>query len=108
GEEAARAAGAGDLNVLIGYDLRFWRELSALVGNPYLSDFFHRLRVQSWMCAVPHLRRAGDLRGRLWSGHCDLVEALAHRDGRAAHAIIAEYNADSLGLIERLAGERSG
>ncbi|WP_338698721.1 GntR family transcriptional regulator [Streptomyces sp. Q6] len=102
GEEAARAASAGDLNVLIGYDLRFWRELSALFGNPYLSDFFHRLRVQSWMCAVPVLRRAGDLRGRLWSGHCDLVDALSHRDAAAAHAIIASYNTDSLALIERL------
>ncbi|MGY0017586.1 GntR family transcriptional regulator [Streptomyces sp. cg35] len=107
GEEAARAAGAGDLNVLIGYDLRFWRELSALFGNPYLSDFFHRLRVQSWMCAVPHLRRAGDLRGRLWSGHCDLVDALTRRDAPAAQAIIAAYNQDSLGLIEHLAGERT-
>ncbi|MCQ4214679.1 GntR family transcriptional regulator [Streptomyces longispororuber] len=105
GEEAARAAGAGDLNVLIGYDLRFWRELSALFGNAYLSDFFHRLRVQSWMCAVPHLRRAGDLKGRLWSGHCDLVDALARRDATGAHAIIAGYNADSLALIEQLAGE---
>lgn len=105
GEEAARAAGAGDLNVLIGYDLRFWRELSALFGNPYLSDFFHRLRVQSWMCAVPHLRRAGDLRGRLWSGHCALVDALAERDARAAQRIVESYNTDSLALIELLAGE---
>ncbi|MFJ9041002.1 GntR family transcriptional regulator [Streptomyces sp. NPDC102406] len=106
GEEAARAAGAGDLNVLIGYDLRFWRELSALFGNPYLSDFFHRLRVQSWMCAVPHLRRAGDLRGSLWSGHCDLVDALARHDAPAAHAIVEAYNADSLRLMERLAGDQ--
>ncbi|WP_425832092.1 GntR family transcriptional regulator [Streptomyces fractus] len=104
GEEAARAAGAGDLNVLIGYDLRFWRELSALFGNPYLSDFFHRLRVQSWMCAVPHLRAAGDLRGRLWAGHCDLVDALANRDPGAAHALIVSYNDDSLSLIEALTG----
>ncbi|MCX5083051.1 GntR family transcriptional regulator [Streptomyces sp. NPDC056121] len=103
GEEAARAAAAGDLNVLIGYDLRFWRELSALFGNPYLSDFFHRLRVQSWMCAVPHLRRVDDLRGHLWSGHCGLVDALADRDARAAQDIVTAYNADSLALVERLA-----
>ena len=25
--------------MLIGYDLRFWRELSAVFGNPYLADF---------------------------------------------------------------------
>ncbi|WP_306318455.1 MULTISPECIES: GntR family transcriptional regulator [unclassified Streptomyces] len=104
GEEASRAATAGDLNVLIGYDLRFWRELSALFGNPYLSDFFHRLRVQSWMCAVPHLRTAGDLKGRLWAGHCALVDALADRDPDAAHALIASYNDDSLTLIEELTG----
>ena len=57
GEEAQRAAPAGDLTVLIGYDLRFWRELSALFGNAYLADFLHRLRVQSWVCTVQHLRR---------------------------------------------------
>lgn len=108
GEEAARAACAGDLNVLIGYDLRFWRELSALFGNPYLSDFLHRLRLQSWVCAVTYLRRAvergdGDLRGTLWARHTELVDALAHRDPKAAHAIVDEYNAHSLALIERLA-----
>src|SRR5690242_5099740 len=42
GEEAQRAAAAGELNILIGYDLRFWRELSVLYGNPYLADFLHR------------------------------------------------------------------
>ncbi|MCF3124784.1 GntR family transcriptional regulator [Streptomyces arenae] len=108
GEEAARAACAGDLTVLIGYDLRFWRELSALFGNPYLSDFLHRLRVKSWVCAVTHLRRwseqgGGDLRGVLWSRHTELVDALVRRDPRAAHAIVVEYNAHSLYLIERLA-----
>ncbi|MEU7578624.1 GntR family transcriptional regulator [Streptomyces sp. NPDC041068] len=107
GEEAARAACAGDLTVLIGYDLRFWRELSALFGNPYLSEFLHRLRVKSWVCAVTHLRRwsenGGDLRGTLWSRHTELVDALVHRDPAAAHAIVREYNAHSLALIERLA-----
>ncbi|MGV9884019.1 GntR family transcriptional regulator [Streptomyces sp. NPDC003006] len=108
GEEAARAACAGDLNVLIGYDLRFWRELSALFGNPYLSDFLHRLRVKSWVCAVTHLRRwseggGGDLRGALWSRHTELVDALVRRDPTGAHAIVVEYNAHSLSLIERLA-----
>ncbi|MEV5980680.1 GntR family transcriptional regulator [Streptomyces sp. NPDC052114] len=108
GEEAARAACAGDLTVLIGYDLRFWRELSGLFGNPYLSDFLHRLRVKSWVCAVTHLRRwseqgGGDLRGVLWSRHTELVDALVRRDPCAAHAIVVEYNAHSLSLIERLA-----
>jgi DNA-binding GntR family transcriptional regulator len=103
GEEAQRAAAAGDLTVLIGYDLRFWRELSSLFGNPYLADFLHRLRVQSWVCTVQHLRRLTDLRGHLWSGHTELVDALYRRDTAAARVILAAYNADSIGLIERLA-----
>ncbi|MFE9998887.1 GntR family transcriptional regulator [Streptomyces avermitilis] len=108
GEEAARAAGAGDLNILIGYDLRFWRELSALFGNPYLADFLHRLRVQSWVCAVQHLRRVSDLKGRLWSRHTDLVDALARRDPAGAHAVVTAYNAHSLDLFERLAAGSAG
>ncbi|MFI9822303.1 GntR family transcriptional regulator [Streptomyces sp. NPDC052013] len=102
GEEAQRAALAGDLTVLIGYDLRFWRELGALFGNPYLSDFLHRLRVQTWVCVVQQLRRLPDLRGRLWSEHTDLVDALARRDIEGARAIVASYNAHGLALIERL------
>lgn len=104
GEEAQRAADAGDLTVLIGYDLRFWRELSALFGNPYLVGFLHRLRVQSWVCAVQDLRRVTDLRGLLWAGHTALVDALARRDLAAARLMIEEYNAHSLALMERLAG----
>ncbi|MEU6573354.1 GntR family transcriptional regulator [Streptomyces sp. NPDC046805] len=105
GEEAQRAAGAGDLTILIGYDLRFWRELSALFGNPYLADFLHRLRLRSWVCAVQHLRRLPDLRGHLWSGHTELVDALARRDAVAARAIVAAANEHSLALIERLGAE---
>ncbi|WP_445279945.1 GntR family transcriptional regulator [Streptomyces sp. DSM 118148] len=102
GEEAQRAAAAGDLTVLIGYDLRFWRELSRLFGNPYLADFLHRLRVQSWVCAVQHLRRLPDVRGRLWAGHTELVDALARREAGAAREIVAAANAHSLALLERL------
>ncbi|MFD5554806.1 GntR family transcriptional regulator [Streptomyces sp. NPDC127068] len=103
GEEAGRAALAGDLNVLIGYDLRFWRELGAIFGNPYLTDFLHRLRVQSWSCAVPLLRREGELAGRLWAAHTDLVDALAGRDQATSRALFAAYNAHALELIESLA-----
>ncbi|MFI5681835.1 GntR family transcriptional regulator [Streptomyces cellulosae] len=102
GEEARRAASAGDVTVLIGYDLRFWRELSSLFGNPYLADFLHRLRVQTWVCTVQHLRALTDLRGRLWAGHGELVDALAQRDIETARTIVAEYNTHSLALIERL------
>lgn len=101
GEEAQRAATAGELNILIGYDLRFWRELGGLYGNPYLSDFLHRLRVQSWVCTVQHLRGATDLRGRLWAGHTELVDALTRSDPAAAHAVVAAYNAHSLALLDR-------
>ncbi|KKD03986.1 GntR family transcriptional regulator [Streptomyces sp. WM6386] len=104
GEEAQRAALAGDLTVLIGYDLRFWRELSAVFGNPYLADFLHRLRVQSWVCAVQQLRRLTDLRGQLWAEHTELVDALVHRDTTAAREIVAAYNAHSLAVVERMAG----
>ncbi|CAL9522914.1 MULTISPECIES: GntR family transcriptional regulator [Streptomyces] len=103
GEEAQRAAAAGDLTVLIGYDLRFWRELAAVFGNPYLGDFLHRLRVRTWVCAVQYLRRLTDLRGELWAGHTELVDALSARDTDTARAIIAGYNTHSLALIERLA-----
>ncbi|MFJ5260900.1 GntR family transcriptional regulator [Streptomyces sp. NPDC088387] len=102
GEEARRAATAGDLNVLIGYDLRFWRELGVLFGNAYLSDFLHRLRLQSWVCAVQRLRRLTDLRGLLWAGHTELVDALNVRDTETARAVVTAYNAHSLALIERL------
>ncbi|MFI2431191.1 GntR family transcriptional regulator [Streptomyces sp. NPDC018693] len=105
GEEARRAASAGDLTVLIGYDLRFWRELSVMFGNPYLADFLYRLRVQSWVCAVQHLRRLTDLRGHLWAGHTELVDALYRRDIATARTILAAYNAHSIALIERLAAE---
>ncbi|MYS50597.1 FCD domain-containing protein, partial [Streptomyces sp. SID6013] len=96
---------AGDLTVLIGYDLRYWRELAALFGNPYLSDFLHRLRVQSWVCTVQHLRRLSDLRGTLWSGHTELVDALARRDVPGARALVDAYNTHSLTLIEQLTGD---
>ncbi|MFI6034256.1 GntR family transcriptional regulator [Streptomyces sp. NPDC051315] len=105
GEEAQRAAAAGDLTVLIGYDLRFWRELSALFGNPYLADFLHRLRVQTWVCLVQHLRRLSELRGRLWSGHTELVDALYRRDTATARSILDAYNAHSIALIERPTAE---
>ncbi|MFI5872318.1 GntR family transcriptional regulator [Streptomyces sp. NBC_00377] len=103
GDEAQRAAAAGDLTVLIGYDLRFWRELSALFGNPYLADFLHRLRLQSWVCTVQHVRVLTDLRGLLWSGHAELVDALYRRDTVTARAMLAAYNDDSIALVERLA-----
>ncbi|KNE82977.1 MULTISPECIES: GntR family transcriptional regulator [Streptomyces] len=100
-DEAVRASRAGDLDVLIGHDLRFWRELGQLVGNPYIRDMLDRVRVQSWVFAVPYLRREADLAGRLWSGHGDLADAVAARDEQAARLIITGYNDHSLELLDR-------
>ncbi|MEV3913227.1 MULTISPECIES: GntR family transcriptional regulator [Streptomyces] len=105
GEEAQRAAVAGDLTVLIGYDLRFWRELSVLFGNPYLADFLHRLRVQTWVCTVQHLRRLTDLRGSLWSGHPEVADALYQRDTATARKLLTAYNGHYLTLIEGLTAD---
>ncbi|MFF4034445.1 GntR family transcriptional regulator [Streptomyces sviceus] len=102
GEEAQRAATAGDLTVLIGYDLRFWRELSLLFGNPYLADFLHRLRVQTWVCTVQHLRRLTDLRGSLWSAHPEVADALYRQDTATARELLTDYNGHYLTLIEGL------
>ncbi|MGY5130449.1 GntR family transcriptional regulator [Streptomyces nigrescens] len=98
-DEAERAARAGDLDVLIGYDLRFWRELSSIVNNAYISDFLDRIRVQTWMFAVPLLRREPDLRGLLWQGHSALADALIQHDLATAQRLIAEYNEHSLALV---------
>ncbi|KNB49253.1 GntR family transcriptional regulator [Streptomyces caatingaensis] len=101
-EEASRAASAGDLDILIGYDLRFWREFAALVGNPYISDFLDRVRVQCWVFMVPLLRRVADLRGRLWCGHTEMVDALARREAAAVRRIVTGYNTHAMTLIKSL------
>ncbi|WP_432144369.1 GntR family transcriptional regulator [Streptomyces sp. bgisy084] len=98
-DEAERAARAGDLDVLIGYDLRFWRELSGIVNNAYISDFLDRIRVQTWMFAVPLLRREADLKGLLWHDHSALADALIQHDLATAQRLIAEYNEHSLALV---------
>jgi DNA-binding GntR family transcriptional regulator len=101
-EEAARAARCGDLDILIGYDLRFWRELSEVIANRYISDFLHRLRVQAWVFAVPYLRADAELRDWLWSGHEDLVDAAALGDADKARAVIDSYNDHGLAWADRL------
>lgn len=102
-EEAARAARGGDLDILIGYDLRFWRELGAVVTNPYLTDFLHRLRVQAWVFAVPYLRGDADVRDWLWNGHPRLVEAITSADGDAVREVLDAYYAHGLNWADRLA-----
>ncbi|GAA2458940.1 GntR family transcriptional regulator [Streptomyces macrosporus] len=99
---AERAVLAGDLDVLIGYDLRFWRELGDLVGNPYISEFLDRLRVQCWVFAVPYLREQPGLRGSLWADYRELVDAVERRDAAAVERIVAAYDEHALGLVEKL------
>ncbi|GGQ13879.1 GntR family transcriptional regulator [Streptomyces roseolilacinus] len=101
-EAAARAARAGDLDILIAYDVRFWRELGGLVANHYIADFLHRLRVQAWVFAVPHLR--GDRRGRdwLWSGHEEVAEAVAAGSTRRVVAALGAYRTHSLRWADHL------
>ncbi|MET9320741.1 GntR family transcriptional regulator [Streptomyces sp. NPDC003038] len=95
-EEARRAAQSGSLEVLIGYDLRFWRELGGLVGNAYISEFLHRIRVQCWVFAVPHLQRDPQLRAALWDGHGALVDAVTLADADEVRRIVQEYNQHGL------------
>ncbi|MEV6329532.1 GntR family transcriptional regulator [Streptomyces sp. NPDC051909] len=103
GEAAARAARAGDLDVLIGYDIRYWRELGRLVAaNDYIADFLHRLRVQAWVFSVPYLRSDRDLLGWLWSGHIELVDAITRGDAAGAVDVVRAYNTRSLEWADRL------
>ncbi|MEU0369710.1 GntR family transcriptional regulator [Streptomyces sp. NPDC006283] len=101
-EEAARAARTGDLDILIGYDLRFWRELGALVANRYICDFLHRLRVQAWVFAVPFLRADPEMADWLWGGHQDIVDAMTKGDADGARATIRAYNDHALVWADRL------
>ncbi|WP_406137808.1 GntR family transcriptional regulator [Streptomyces sp. NBC_01089] len=101
-EEAGQAARTGSLEILIGYDLRFWRELGALTGNRYISDFLHRLRVQCWVFAVPYLRGCAEPAHWLWQGHEELLDAVTSGDGERAHAVIEAYNAHAVRWAEQL------
>ncbi|MEE1817784.1 MULTISPECIES: GntR family transcriptional regulator [unclassified Streptomyces] len=103
GEAAARAARAGDLDILIGYDIRYWRELGRLIAaNDHIADFLHRLRVQAWAFSVPYLRSERDVLGWLWNGHVDLVDAITRGDAEAAVQVVREYNAHALEWADRL------
>ncbi|WP_318197492.1 GntR family transcriptional regulator [Streptomyces sp. MCL20-2] len=100
--EAVRAAKGGDLDVLIGYDLRFWRELGQFVLNPYIADFLTRLRVQAWVFAVHRLRRDGMDEDVLWFGHEELAEAIARGDHDQVHAEMRSCYGHALAWADRL------
>ncbi|MBT2507567.1 GntR family transcriptional regulator [Streptomyces sp. ISL-98] len=106
-DEAARAARAGDLDIFIGYDLRFWRELGSLIENPHISDFLHQLRLRCWVFSVPHLRGDPSLKERLWSGHSEVVDAVTRGDGEALRAVIGAYYAELVAWAERLESAES-
>lgn len=106
-EAAAGAVRAGALDVLVGCDLRFWRELCTLVGNAHVSDFMHRLRVQGWMFGVPYLRRTPQLDRVCWSGHPALAEALGDGDVPAARQLVEAYHRHALAMLDELAAQRS-
>ncbi|WP_245600874.1 FCD domain-containing protein [Streptomyces sulphureus] len=97
-EAAGRAARAGDLDVLIAYDLRFWRELGGVLTNSYVCEFLDRLRVQCWAYVVPRLRHQEPLAGKLWADHCALVEAVECADADGSRHIIGDYNTHALTL----------
>ncbi|MGR8009264.1 GntR family transcriptional regulator [Streptomyces hypolithicus] len=101
-DEADRAARAGDLDIFIGYDLRFWRELGALVENPHISAFLHQLRLRCWVFSVPHLRGDPDLRDRMWQGHAEVVDAVTRGDAEAVRTVIAAYHAEILAWADHL------
>ncbi|MFI6287303.1 GntR family transcriptional regulator [Streptomyces sp. NPDC051018] len=101
-EEAARAARCGDLDILIGYDLRFWRELGAIVANRYISDFLHQLRVQTWVFSVPHLRADPEARDWLFTAYETLIDAVVAGDMGEAREVIFAYYEQSLAWADRL------
>ncbi|MET9091334.1 GntR family transcriptional regulator [Streptomyces cyaneofuscatus] len=100
--EAVRAAKGGDLDVLIGYDLRFWRELGAFVLNPYITAFLAKLRVQAWVFAVHRLRGEHADEHVLWFGHEELVEAIAGGDRGEVLAVMQGYYAHALAWADHL------
>ncbi|GAA0661526.1 hypothetical protein GCM10010193_10820 [Kitasatospora atroaurantiaca] len=104
-EAAARASRAGQLDVLVGCDLRFWQEAAALLDNRRISGYLDWLRVQSWMFAAPYLREADDLRGVCWDRHTELVDRIEARDLAGAHRMVNEYNLFTVELLARLSGQ---
>jgi DNA-binding GntR family transcriptional regulator len=104
-DAAARAARSGQLDILIGYDLRFWREIAALGSNAHICEFLDRIRTQTWVYAVPLLRGQERLAGMFWTDHMALVDALAARDAKGVQRLVDAYNAHHLALMEELAAE---
>jgi DNA-binding GntR family transcriptional regulator len=107
-EAAARAARAGQLDVLVGCDRRFWTELAGFLGNSKLVDYLDWLRIQYWIFAAPHLRGRSDVADFCWSGHLELLERLRAHDADGVHRLVLDYNRESLRQMATLCGEDPG
>ncbi|MGA5816990.1 GntR family transcriptional regulator [Kitasatospora sp. NPDC094028] len=103
-DAAVRAARAGNLDVMVGCDRRFWQEVAALLGNRRIGDYLDWLRVQSWMFAARYLRELPSLAGVCWDGHPGLVDAIEAGDLVGAHRIICAYNLDTVRMLAERAG----
>ncbi|GAA1244398.1 GntR family transcriptional regulator [Kitasatospora nipponensis] len=104
-EAAARAARAGQLDVMVGCDRRFWQEVAGFLENRRIADYLDWLRVQSWMFAARFLRAREELAGVCWDKHGELVELIAARDLRGAHRMLNDYNLFTVRLLAELTGE---
>lgn len=99
---ARQAAAAGELDILVGYDLRFWRELTALLANPYIAEFLDRLRIQCWAYAVPRLRRVPRLPGLLWTGYLEVADSVERRDREETGSLLRGFRDHVLALAVEL------
>ncbi|MFE1782519.1 GntR family transcriptional regulator [Streptomyces sp. NPDC059506] len=104
GAAASAAARGGELDVLIGCDLRFWRELTVLIRNRPICDFLDRLRTQIWMYSVPHLRRRPDLGEVCWQDHTALADAVCGRDLETIQRLVGDYNDHAITVMARITG----
>ncbi|MDH6111800.1 DNA-binding GntR family transcriptional regulator [Kitasatospora sp. MAP12-15] len=104
-DAAVRAARAGQLDVLVGCDRRFWQEISAFLGNQRIADYLDWLRVQSWMFAAPYLRASEELAGVCWGRYSELVELIEARDLPGTRQLVNDYNLSTVRLLAALTGE---
>jgi DNA-binding GntR family transcriptional regulator len=103
-DAAVRAARAGQLDVVVGCDRRFWAELGAFAGNRRIGDYLDWLRVQYWIFAAGYLRGRDDIASYCWSRHLDLVELIEAGDPSGVHTMLLAYNEESLEQMSALCG----
>jgi DNA-binding GntR family transcriptional regulator len=104
-DAAASAARGGKLDILIGHDVRFWRELAALAGNEHICEFLDRIRAQTWVYSVPLLRGQSQCEETFWSDHVALAEAVAARDMAAVQQLVDSYNTHTVAIMGKLAAD---